>query len=218
MLGVSVQEYIRYLIMKDNQATKTFKDSPVKPISLPIVLDLYIKKSHLTYTIEDLFSVFDRNQARESEILNTIVSICNQDLVYNNLFAFKLAGIPYDISKAQEFKQNAIEGWANKTHFVFGIFDPIHNYVGSIDIKSNQLDGAQIGYWMDCNHKGVMSLAINQLLIIARKLGFTKLCARAKTTNLASQRVLIKNGFIQKGTAPQEADGVERLWFECELF
>ena len=89
-----------------------------------------------------------------------VTSICNQSTVYRNLFQERLKGARYTLSDADEFLAWATAGWKLSTHFVFFIIDDQFGIVGAIDIKSAELDNAEIGYWADSNHPGNITNAV----------------------------------------------------------
>lgn len=68
---------------------------------------------------------------------------------------------------------------------------------------------AELGYRVDCNYrgKGVMTGAVSAVLVEAfTKLGIAEVVAGTAVENIASQRVLEKNGFIKIG---EEKDVME---------
>ena len=77
--------------------------------------------------------------------------------------------------------------------------------VGSISIERKadiyRLDG-ELGYMLlrDYWNRGLMSQAVGQVCEIAiKELGLNRITANVFQPNLASQRILLKNGFIQEG-------------------
>lgn len=77
--------------------------------------------------------------------------------------------------------------------------------VGSISIERKadiyRLDG-ELGYMLlrDYWNRGLMSQAVGQVCEIAiKELGLNRITANVFHPNLASQRILLKNGFIQEG-------------------
>ncbi|MBP5323482.1 MAG: GNAT family N-acetyltransferase [Bacteroidaceae bacterium] len=76
--------------------------------------------------------------------------------------------------------------------------------VGSISIERNadiyRLDG-ELGYMLlkDYWNRGLMSQAVEQVCEIAiKELGLNRITAKVFHPNLASQRILLKNGFTQE--------------------
>ena len=77
--------------------------------------------------------------------------------------------------------------------------------VGSVSIERKadiyRLDG-ELGYMLlkDYWNRGLMSQAVGQVCEIAiKQLGLNRITANVFQPNLASQRILLKNGFIQEG-------------------
>lgn len=77
--------------------------------------------------------------------------------------------------------------------------------VGSVSIERKadiyRLDG-ELGYMLlsDYWNRGLMSLAVGQVCEIAiKELGLNRVTANVFRPNLASQRILLKNGFTQEG-------------------
>jgi RimJ/RimL family protein N-acetyltransferase len=147
--------------------------------------------------------------------LERIVEICNQELVYNMLFAEKMAGKPYSLDKAQSFVSWAELGWKDKTHFVFIIRDGRGQIAAAMDIKSPDLDNAEIGYWASADSPGYITNAVAELLKIAASVGYHRLIALTKPENSKSAGVLQRNGFQQIENV--ERDGKEYLQFERTL-
>ncbi len=89
-----------------------------------------------------------------------VTSICNQTAVYQNLFQERLKSARYTLSDADEFLAWASAGWKLGTHFVLFIIDDQLGIVGAIDIKSAELDNAEIGYWADSDYPGNVTNAV----------------------------------------------------------
>ena len=77
--------------------------------------------------------------------------------------------------------------------------------VGSVSVERKadiyRLDG-ELGYMLlkDYWNRGLMSWAVGQVCEIAiKELGLNRITANVFHLNLASQRVLLKNGFLQEG-------------------
>jgi [ribosomal protein S5]-alanine N-acetyltransferase len=88
------------------------------------------------------------------------------------------------------------------------IVDRTGNLVGTLNIDSiirGAFQSASIGYWVSEEHngRGVASAAVAAAKRIASdQLGLHRLQAETLVDNAASQRVLVKNGFVQYGQAP----------------
>lgn len=87
-----------------------------------------------------------------------------------------------------------------------GMFDG-DRVLGAITLQTivrGPFCSASLGYWVDGNEvgRGLATTAVAALLPIAdEQIGLHRLEASAMTSNLASQRVLLKNGFERFGTA-----------------
>jgi RimJ/RimL family protein N-acetyltransferase len=142
---------------------------------------------------------------------NKIVEICNQAAVYEFLFRAKLAGRPYEADDARKFIKWMAAGWKKQEWFVFLVRNSQGEIIAAIDIKSNDLESAEIGYWADQNFPGTISNAVNKLIDLAAKAGFKSLFATTKPNNARSQSVLLRNGFKNIGKT-EKPDG-ERVKF-----
>ncbi len=90
--------------------------------------------------------------------------------------------------------------------------------VGSISIERKadiyRLDG-ELGYMLmrDYWNRGLMSRAVGQVCEIAiKELGLNRITANVFHPNLASQRVLLKNGFTQEGIMRNAAIKSENIY------
>ena len=111
----------------------------------------------------------------------------------------------------------------NGTALPMVIVDAAGNLVGTLNFNSiirGAFQSASIGYWVsqDRNDEGFASAAVAAAKQIASdQLGLHRLQAETLVDNEASQRVLIKNGFIQYGQAPEYLKIAGR-WQEHLLF
>ncbi len=89
--------------------------------------------------------------------------------------------------------------------------------LGRLNLTAAQGGVAQLGYRVGQRHtgQGAGSAAVRLGIDAARDLGLWALEARVIEENLASQRVLEKNGFVQTGTS--EIDGLRCVWFRRDL-
>ncbi|MEV1020880.1 GNAT family protein [Streptomyces sp. NPDC050264] len=82
------------------------------------------------------------------------------------------------------------------------------------------LCSAGLGYWIEAEYggRGLISAAVEELCRAARdELGLHRVEAGTRTDNKASQRVLIKCGFVEYGTAPDYLH-IDGQWREHVLF
>jgi RimJ/RimL family protein N-acetyltransferase len=122
------------------------------------------------------------------------------------LFAKRLAGAAYTLNDAQGFITWAKQGWQEQTHFVFLLMQRTGSVVGAADIKSNQLQAAEIGYWLSAECPGVMTHAVIELSQIARQAGYQSLYARVKERNAQSIGVLARAGFAHCRNFTQDGE------------
>lgn len=132
------------------------------------------------------------------------------------LFREKLNGKEYSTKDARSFETWANTGWNEKSYFVFVIKNKKENIIGAIDIKSNEPNFGEIGYWMNKHYPGYMTNALAGLIKIARKAGYNTLLGYTKLKNDKSKGVLARNGFIHVGQEKQDS-GVVRDKFELSL-
>jgi len=141
----------------------------------------------------------DSTLALTDEDVETIVTICNEDLVYNMLFRERLNGQPYSRQDAQGFLSWAREGWQSDEWFVFLIRNSRNRIIGAIDIKTKTADAAEIGYWVSSTSPGIMTNTVLQLCDIAKVAGYKSLFALTTLENEKSARVLLRANFVGEG-------------------
>jgi len=129
-------------------------------------------------------------------------------MVYETLFRDNLKGEPYSSEKAIEFFNWANEGWVHGRYFVFFIMNELDEITGCMDIKSAQVDCAEIGYWSSYNARGNITNALIELSRVAAGVGFKRLVAYVRTGNLNSARVLDRAKFQVDSTLEQRADHI----------
>lgn len=117
----------------------------------------------------------------------------------------------------------SLQAAENGTALPMVITDAAGNLVGTLNFNSiirGAFQSASIGYWVsrDRNGEGFASAAVAAARQIAStELGLHRLQAETLVDNEASQRVLIKNGFVQYGQAPEYLKIAGR-WQEHRLF
>ncbi len=124
-----------------------------------------------------------------------IVTICNEPPIYDLLFAERCAGKAYDTADAERFLGWAERGWHDGTHFVYLIRGASGEVAGALDIKSANLQSAEIGYWLSVRHSGVMTNAIRALCELAQVAGYAELFGLVRPSNTRSANVLTRAGF-----------------------
>jgi RimJ/RimL family protein N-acetyltransferase len=188
------------------------KNSAVSPhFELP--LRLIIKQ----FQSVDLFHLQQVDSSAEvsGDDLKQITTICNESLVYGTLFKERLKDRTYVHENAVRFIEWAKDGWDKNDKFVFLIRSVENKIVGAIDIKSDNLDSAEIGYWMTSNVPGVMTNAVLAICDLAKIAGYKELYGLTVPENLKSQRVLLRAGFLNEGVAEEE--GKEYIKFTKTL-
>ncbi|WP_038167739.1 GNAT family N-acetyltransferase [Verrucomicrobium sp. BvORR106] len=124
-----------------------------------------------------------------------IASCANEPLVYDLLFRQRFEGEPYRENDAADWITWTHAGWDHNTHFSFMVQDEAGRVVAACDIKSNDVEGAEAGYWASAHHRGVMTNAVKLMCQQAAKAGFRSLTARTKRGNDKSKAVLHRVGF-----------------------
>lgn len=145
--------------------------------------------------------------------IKKIAEICSQNSVYELLFRRMLDGKPYTEKEAQGFVDWVKSGWSKQTHFVFFVRKSDSEIVGAIDIKSADLNRGEVGYWADENYKGFMTNTVNELISLAKEVGYIKLFAGVKSENSKSVGVLERAGFNKIKEDTKEDGGI---YFEYE--
>jgi RimJ/RimL family protein N-acetyltransferase len=161
-------------------------------ISYPIKL---LVKNFLNDEMWVMYSV-DESLKFSAKDYERLVLICNQPRLYELIFKEKLANKPYRLENAESFESWAKEGWQQQKYFAFTIKDESNEIVAAIDIKSNNLDEAEIGYWASETKRGIITNAVAELIEIARRAGYKKLFANTRKINQQSQGVLKRSGFV----------------------
>jgi len=95
--------------------------------------------------------------------------------------------------------------------------DHLQMAVGSACFKGSPVDGeVEIGYGVSADHekRGIATAGVAALVRQAfSRDQITKIKAETASDNIASQRVLQKNGFIDHGTRVDPEDGLLVVWF-----
>ena len=128
-----------------------------------------------------------------------LTSLCNA--VDRRFLSDRLPN-PYTEKDAEEWLKTVSENEA-----VTGIYRAIvydRKLIGSISVEKKD-DDAEIGYMIlnDYSNKGIGTEAVRQVCSIAFKiLSLEQITANVFQPNIASIRVLLKNGFKYKGAIP----------------
>lgn len=114
----------------------------------------------------------------------------------------------YEFNNFQKQNLMLIHEQEQERSYFYLIKNELGQIVGRInltDIDKKQLLG-HIGYRVGDEHssKGIANKALKLLLTIASNKGIRQIAAKTTTNNIASQKVLEKNGFIYTGTSSEE--------------
>ncbi len=179
---------------------------PILPAELQV--PLHHPLSGKTYTLV----CADALRQTPEEVAD-LIAACNEPLIYEWLFRERQAGQPYDRARAAGFYSWSSGGWQDGTHFVFALLSPCGRLVGMLDIKSTDLDAAEVGYWLRGAHGGLMSTALEALAAVAQRAGYRALYARVLPGNRRSLAVLERVGWLP---GVPDADG-SHLRYERRL-
>jgi RimJ/RimL family protein N-acetyltransferase len=125
-----------------------------------------------------------------------IIRICNQNGVKKWLFEQLLGDEPYTIDNLNYWLDDLADmGWRQGSAFVYVIRNSNDKIVGAIDIKTNDINGAEIGYWADETEPGYMTSAGVALIQEAKQAGYKKLFAIVGKGNNKSSKTLLRIGF-----------------------
>lgn len=147
-----------------------------------------------TSEIWQMFSV-DSTFVAKNEDLERIKTICNEPLVYKWLFKENLRNKPYTLEKAKGFIDWAHDGWNKQEYFVFLIKDIQGVIQAAIDVKSNNVDKAEVGYWASGDKPGIMTNVVKILCDLAKQAGYKGLFSDVQVTNEKSGKVLERINF-----------------------
>lgn len=123
-----------------------------------------------------------------------VAAVCNEPLVYDRLFRARRQDQAYSVEEGEEFLMWAAAGWLEGTHFVFLLLDAENRVVGTLDIKSSELNAGEVGYWLSGGQRGIMT-ALLAMIDAAHGAGFQRLWARTDADNLRSSALLQRAGF-----------------------
>lgn len=129
------------------------------------------------------------------QTLKTIASICNEPLVYRWCFRKLCEGQPYPTEMASDWLKLSTEGWKNDTHYVYVVTDSAGQIAAACDIKSSNLDRAEVGYWSSAYHRGIMMNSVRAMIQLADEAGFRVLFADIHPENERSLAVIQRCDF-----------------------
>jgi len=142
----------------------------------------------------------DAGYEASDEDIASIVSICNEPLVYRFLFRDKLEGRAYSEQDVRDFVAWARGGWLSGEHLVFLIRAPDDVIAACIDVGVLDESGRGFsGYWSSDLHRGVMTNAMECLATLSKDVGYRTLYTFVEEENLRSLAVLKRAGFTHVG-------------------
>ncbi len=171
----------------------------MSPLEKPS-FDNFINREILNFKTGEKYRMFGGREMQFSEEdVSRIADICSQDEIYNILFKHIFKGASYTQESAKVFISRIEQGWKDNNFFVFITRKTNDEIVGAMDIKSANLDNAEVGYWADKNSGGFVTNQLKELVSIARQAGYKKLFADVRVGNEKSRNVLERAGFTKKG-------------------
>ncbi|MCK5212815.1 MAG: GNAT family N-acetyltransferase [Dehalococcoidia bacterium] len=142
----------------------------------------------------------DAGYAASDEDVDSIVTICNEPLVYRFLFRDRLDGRAYNERDARDFVAWARDGWLSGEHLVFLIRAPDDAIAACIDVGAVDGSGRGLsGYWSCDLHRGVVTNAMERLAVLAKDAGYRTLYTFVEEENLRSLAVFKRTGFTHVG-------------------
>jgi len=188
------------------------KEKGVKPR-----FDLPVSVEFLRYEVDEpcVLESADSGRSFNNMDFQKIADICSEKLVYDVLFKERFNGRPYTKKDAEEFVSWAQDGWKKGEYFVFLVRNQSGEIVAAVDIKSNNIDSSEIGYWSSSETPGVATNAVVALCDVAKHAGFRKLYGLAIPDNEKSQGVLSRASFENNG--PFEEEGKSYIKFSKTL-
>jgi ribosomal-protein-alanine N-acetyltransferase len=154
---------------------------------------------------------------QEADAENLVAALCDPKTSESIHWVPK----PYTLSDAYDWIARAKSGWLSKKELLFSaLAKDAGDYVGSINLHRKDDSDAEIGYWIASAFHG-QGLATEMVSFIitfcASHIRVAHLFATTDTRNVASQRVLRKNGFLKvAGIDIQTRDGNSRASFVFE--
>ena len=153
----------------------------------------------------------DDSVAFTEEDYQRIAQICSEPLIYDILFRALFDGRPYSVQDAEKLTKIAQEGWRKGSKFIFFIRNPQNQIVASTDIKTNDVEAGEVGYWCSQKSPGIMTNAVSALIELARNAGYKSLFGLTKAENEKSQSVLTRAGFTKDSELEKMANITSNL-------
>ena len=80
---------------------------------------------------------------------------------------------------------------------MFVVLDEQGLAAAACDIKSSDLEAAEIGYWSSEKHRGVMTNSLLAMVAAGFQVGFRRFYARVRPGNYDSAAVLLRAKFVE---------------------
>jgi ribosomal-protein-serine acetyltransferase len=155
---------------------------------------------------EEFFDLIDRNRNNINNTFPVTVSNC------------------VDLEKATEFITNNIKVEKEKTGYFFYIRNlETNNLIGYVCIKKidYNISKCELAYFIDKNFegKGIVSKAVsNTIAFCFKELKMNKIFICTSKINFGSQRIALKNGFVQEGILREEFKNGEEILEDIVYF
>ncbi len=107
----------------------------------------------------------------------------------------------HQLESFEEVMITLLQEQSDETYYMFLIEDEKNQIIGRVNLsvsESNEIKEAEVGYRIGQKHQGKGNASQSVKMVIdyaVDKLGINQLSAGTTTTNIASKRVLEKNGF-----------------------
>ncbi|MCA9376877.1 GNAT family N-acetyltransferase [Candidatus Nomurabacteria bacterium] len=171
---------------------------------IPDIKELSVKTEIQNYITREvgILEPLDDDCDVTAKDIQQIATICNSPTVFDMLFADLSAfkGRRYGPEDADFFvsKKSRAE-WRDVKAFVYVARNSNGQIVCAVDIKSPEIQDAEIGYWADPDNPGWMTNSVIALTRIAKKAGFKRLFGLVRLGNVRSEKVLSNAGFTLVG-------------------
>ncbi len=180
--------------------------NPPSNITIPVI-------NHLTGSTYFLKRVDEVEPT--DEMLERLIAIGNEPKVYSWIFEERLKGEAYGIEMAKGFFEMGTNGWKNHEQFVFILLTEDGSPAASIDIKTADINSAEIGYLCSIEHRGVMTNTVLAVIELAKEAGYKMLWACSMKENKESSRVLLRAGYSYNEERSTECETYN--YYELEL-
>jgi|LGVE01.1.fsa_nt_gb ribosomal-protein-alanine N-acetyltransferase len=129
----------------------------------------------------------------------------------------------HQLDSFEEVMKTLLQEQDDETYYMFLIEDEMNQIIGRVNLsvsESNDIKEAEVGYRIGKKHqgKGYASQSVKLVIDYAfDKLGLNQVSAGTATTNIASKRVLEKNGFTMT-SVEKNVMKINNEWVDGSLF